>query len=73
MTVFLDSYRILGLGVIGWSPLGSGVLTGKYGRADLANGAVSVGATRKDIALANGSLTERGLAMPKCWASIRRM
>ncbi|GAA4922282.1 aryl-alcohol dehydrogenase-like predicted oxidoreductase [Nonomuraea thailandensis] len=29
--------RELGLGVIPWSPLGSGVLTGKYTRADLAH------------------------------------
>ncbi|MER7211262.1 aldo/keto reductase [Streptosporangium sp. NPDC000239] len=57
--------REMGLGVIPWSPLGSGVLTGKYTRADLETGAVSATAegTRKDIAVSNGSLTERGLAI----------
>ncbi|MFF4412462.1 aldo/keto reductase [Streptosporangium sp. NPDC001559] len=57
--------REMGLGVIPWSPLGSGVLTGKYTRADLETGAVSATAegTRKNIAVSNGSLTERGLAI----------
>jgi aryl-alcohol dehydrogenase-like predicted oxidoreductase len=55
----------MGLGVIPWSPLGSGVLTGKYTRADLDAGAGTgdpVG-TRKNVAAAAGSLTERGLAI----------
>ncbi|WP_068068465.1 aldo/keto reductase [Nocardia xishanensis] len=56
--------RELGLGVIPWSPLGSGVLTGKYGRADLAQRIeASAAGTRKNVAAANGSLTERGLAI----------
>ncbi|WP_280266871.1 aldo/keto reductase [Nocardia wallacei] len=56
--------RELGLGVIPWSPLASGVLTGKYGRADLADGAVgSPEGTRKNVALSSGALTERGLAI----------
>jgi aryl-alcohol dehydrogenase-like predicted oxidoreductase len=54
----------LGLGVVPWSPLGSGVLTGKYTRADLAhNGGGNPEGTRKDVAAANGSLTERGLSV----------
>ena len=55
----------LGLGVIPWSPLGSGVLTGKYGPADLEHGGGSASAegTRKNVAAANGALTERGLAI----------
>jgi aryl-alcohol dehydrogenase-like predicted oxidoreductase len=55
----------MGLGVIPWSPLGSGVLTGKYTRADLDIGGGSAGAagTRKNVAAANGALTERGLAI----------
>ena len=55
----------MGLGVIPWSPLGSGVLTGKYGRADLDHGGGSAAAegTRKNVAAANGALTERGLAI----------
>lgn len=55
----------MGLGVIPWSPLASGVLAGKYTRADLepAGGVAGAVGTRKDIAAANGSLTERGLAI----------
>lgn len=57
--------REMGLGVIPWSPLASGVLTGKYTRADLeiGSGAASAAGTRKNIAAGNGSLTERGLAI----------
>lgn len=55
----------MGLGVVPWSPLGSGVLTGKYSHADLApTGApVSAEGTRRDIALGNGALTERSLGI----------
>jgi aryl-alcohol dehydrogenase-like predicted oxidoreductase len=55
----------MGLGVIPWSPLASGVLTGKYSRTDLeiADGSASAVGTRKNIAAGNGSLTERGLAI----------
>ena len=55
--------REMGLGVIPWSPLASGVLTGKYGHADLEHGGISAAAsgTRKNVALANGALTARGL------------
>jgi aryl-alcohol dehydrogenase-like predicted oxidoreductase len=57
--------REMGLGVIPWSPLASGVLTGKYSRTDLeiADGSASAVGTRKNIAAGNGSLTERGLAI----------
>ncbi|WP_437500068.1 aldo/keto reductase [Sorangium sp. So ce1099] len=53
----------MGLGVIPWSPLASGVLTGKYSKADLDAGGGSPDATgtRKNIAAGNGSLTARGL------------
>ena len=55
--------KTMGLGVIPWSPLGSGVLTGKYSRSDLARreGAAQAEGTRKDVAIDNGALTERGL------------
>lgn len=55
----------LGLGVIPWSPLASGVLTGKYNRADLGAGPGGSAAdgSRRDVAAGNGSLTERGLAI----------
>lgn len=52
----------LGLGVLPWSPLASGVLTGKYTRKDLETepSADPVG-TRRNVAAANGSLTARAL------------
>ncbi|MGP3955103.1 aldo/keto reductase [Nonomuraea sp. 3N208] len=55
--------REMGLGVIPWSPLASGVLTGKYTRADLDAGAGTAdpAGTRKNVAAANGALTERAL------------
>ncbi|WP_306359698.1 aldo/keto reductase [Nocardia sp. CC227C] len=55
--------RELGLGVIPWSPLGSGVLSGKYSRADLGDSVASPEGTRKNLAIASGALTERGLAI----------
>ena len=55
----------MGLGVICWSPLASGVLTGKYGRSDLQAGAgpqpESGQSSRKQVAAGNGFLTTRGL------------
>ncbi|WP_437931273.1 aldo/keto reductase [Sorangium sp. So ce291] len=55
----------MGLGVVPWSPLGSGVLTGKYARADLdiGDGAAQAAGTRKNVAAANGALTERSLGI----------
>ncbi|GAA2207044.1 aldo/keto reductase [Nonomuraea monospora] len=56
--------REMGLGVIPWSPLGSGVLTGKYTRADLAHEiSADPSGSRKNVAVANGSLTERTLGV----------
>ncbi len=48
----------LGLGVVAWSPLAGGVLTGKYSQEDLA---LEPGYTRKTVAAGNGFLTARGL------------
>lgn len=55
----------LGLGVIPWSPLASGVLSGKYSKADLKHDGdlSSASGTRKNVAAANGGLSERGLAI----------
>ncbi|MBF6332210.1 aldo/keto reductase [Nocardia transvalensis] len=62
--------REMGLGVVLWSPLANGVLTGKYSRADLTEPSVDAirernndEATRKNIALTSGHLTERGLTI----------
>ncbi|MBB3348899.1 aldo/keto reductase [Sphingomonas sp. BK069] len=56
--------QALGLGVLPWSPLGGGILTGKYTRADLSdeNGA-DVAATRKGVIASTGHLNERSLAI----------
>ncbi|MFZ3592670.1 aldo/keto reductase [Streptomyces sp. BH104] len=53
--------RELGLGVIPFSPLGGGVLTGKYGREDLRPGQDD--GTRRNFNLALGTLTERNLGI----------
>jgi len=55
----------MGLGVILWSPLGKGVLTGKYTSRDLDHGGDSAGVegTRKSGGAMNGHLTERSLAI----------
>jgi aryl-alcohol dehydrogenase-like predicted oxidoreductase len=57
--------RELGLGVLPWSPLASGVLAGKYSKADLdeSGGSADASGTRKNVAVANGALTERSLAI----------
>jgi aryl-alcohol dehydrogenase-like predicted oxidoreductase len=52
----------LGLGVLPWSPLGGGVLTGKYGRNDLAQEAeAGVSASRKGVIASSGHMTQRAL------------
>ncbi|GHF08634.1 hypothetical protein GCM10010359_07360 [Streptomyces morookaense] len=56
--------RELGLGVVPYSPLGGGVLSGKYGRDDVtATGAGTGDGTRRGHNLALGTLTERNLAV----------
>lgn len=52
----------LGLGVMPWSPLGFGVLTGKYTQADLnGDGSAQAEGTRHAQVVATGRLTERTL------------
>jgi aryl-alcohol dehydrogenase-like predicted oxidoreductase len=54
----------LGLGVLPWSPLGGGVLTGKYSRADLTQESeAGVSATRKGVVASSGHMNERSLAI----------
>lgn len=59
----LPMARELGLGVLAWSPLGGGVLSGKYTRADLGGHAAmdSTVGTRKAVVASTGALSERGL------------
>ncbi|MFI7120506.1 aldo/keto reductase [Amycolatopsis sp. NPDC049868] len=54
--------REMGLGVVPWSPLAGGVLTGKYSRGDMS-ATPSEDGTRKNFNLALGTLTERNLAI----------
>jgi aryl-alcohol dehydrogenase-like predicted oxidoreductase len=50
--------------VVPYSPLGGGVLSGKYGRDDVtATGGGAGDGTRKSLNLALGTLTERNLAV----------
>ncbi|MDE2404997.1 MAG: aldo/keto reductase [Sphingomonadales bacterium] len=51
----------MGLGVSPWAPLGQGVLTGKYSRADLQPGSMDDISTRKAINAVTGRLTEKNL------------
>jgi aryl-alcohol dehydrogenase-like predicted oxidoreductase len=62
----------MGLGVIPWSPLASGVLTGKYSRKDLdaGSGTAAAEGTRKDIAAAQGALNARGLDIAEAVKSV---
>ncbi|MCS7479526.1 aldo/keto reductase [Umezawaea endophytica] len=56
--------RAMGLGVVPYSPLAGGVLTGKYGRADLTDpGAAPGDSTRKSFNATLGLVTERNLGI----------
>ena len=58
----LPMAQAMGLGVLPWSPLGGGILTGKYSRADLSddNGA-DVASDRKGVIASTGHLNQRSL------------
>jgi aryl-alcohol dehydrogenase-like predicted oxidoreductase len=54
----------LGLGVLPWSPLGGGVLTGKYSAADVQDSReATVSFSRKGVIASSGHLTERSIAI----------
>jgi aryl-alcohol dehydrogenase-like predicted oxidoreductase len=57
--------REMGLGVVPWSPLASGILTGKYTKADLDSRGdrSSLEGSRRDAVIASGALSERTLAI----------
>jgi aryl-alcohol dehydrogenase-like predicted oxidoreductase len=55
--------REMGMGVLPWSPLAGGVLSGKYGQADLEQSSSGSLDSRKGINLATGRLNERSLAI----------
>jgi aryl-alcohol dehydrogenase-like predicted oxidoreductase len=56
----------LGMGVLPWSPLGGGVLTGKYTREDISDSREArVSATRKGVVASSGQLSERALGIAR--------
>lgn len=56
--------QALGLGVLPWSPLGGGVLAGKYTRADVEDSReAAVSASRKGVIAASGHLNARAIAI----------
>lgn len=66
--------REMGLGVCPWSPLGGGVLTGKYSSADLPGAGAPLGdrLSRKAINASSGRLTEQNLAIAQLVGEIAR-
>lgn len=58
----LPMAQALGLGVLPWSPLGGGILTGKYSEADLSDdNAADVASDRKGVIASIGHLNRRSL------------
>ena len=65
--------RALGLGVMPWSPLGGGILTGKYSRADLQQPSqASVAATRKGVIASSGHMNDPALAVAEVVGGVAR-
>lgn len=62
----------MGMGVCPWSPLGGGVLSGKYSRADLAGGGQLDLGSRKGINAATGRLSEKSLAIADVVAEVAK-
>ena len=61
----------MGLGVLPWSPLGGGVLTGKYQATDLKPATSGVAMdSRKNINVMTGRLSERSLAVAAVVATL---
>lgn len=58
----LPAAEALGLGVLPWSPLGGGVLTGKYSLADVEDSQeAAVSASRKGVIASSGHLNQRAI------------
>lgn len=66
---FMPMAREMGLGVIPWSPLAGGVLTGKYQRKDLEAESKDM-SSRKGINLATGRLTHSALEIADVVAQV---
>lgn len=69
---FMPMAREMGLGILPWSPLAGGVLTGKYTREDLK---VKPGdmSNRKNINIATGRLTEQSIDIAEAVSDIAAM
>ena len=69
----LPMARALGLGVMPWSPLGGGILSGKYGKADLdTQGGREVASTRKGVIASSGLLNETSLGIAEEVVAVAR-
>ncbi|OYX74444.1 MAG: aldo/keto reductase [Rhizobiales bacterium 32-66-11] len=56
----------MGLGVLPWSPLGGGVLVGKYTRTDVQDSReAAVSASRRGVIASSGHLTERSIEIAR--------
>ena len=64
--------REMGMGVLPWSPLGGGVLSGKYTLEDLHSAQSGALASRKAINVATGRLSARNLAIATVVGEVAR-
>ncbi|MEX5574940.1 aldo/keto reductase [Pseudomonas lijiangensis] len=65
--------QAMGLGVLPWSPLGGGILTGKYSRDDLSQASeANVSPTRKGVISSSGHMNERALEIASVVSDIAR-
>lgn len=66
---FMPMAQEMGLGILPWSPLAGGVLSGKYARQDLQVQPTDM-SSRKNINLATGRLTEKSLDIVDVLATV---
>lgn len=67
----LPMAQAMGLGVLPWSPLGGGILTGKYSAADLSDdNSAEVSGDRKGVIASIGHLNARSLAIADVVGSV---
>ncbi|GFM52863.1 aldo/keto reductase [Pseudomonas cichorii] len=65
--------QAMGLGVLPWSPLGGGILTGKYSHDDLSQASeANVSPTRKGVISSSGHMNERALEIASVVGDIAR-
>ncbi|MBX8497571.1 aldo/keto reductase [Pseudomonas cichorii] len=65
--------QAVGLGVLPWSPLGGGILSGKYSRDDLSQASeANVSPTRKGVISSSGHMNERSLEIASVVSEIAK-